>query len=424
MSFSDNVKRWFNPSFQPTMYYVGYTQMSNGPLNVFPTTYTCNTAIEICSTIIANTVASIPIGLYNDVNDGFDEVVKSDPRYHMLHHNPNGYTNRYTFWHTMEKVKQTEGESFAIIHKDPETGAIELEFVPSTLVVGLPFFENGYLKYRFATNGAKSIFDSSEIIHFKRDTYNGITALKPYNVLSEEIKRMYLANKTITNYYENDAKTTKYLKTTVTSGDVAKLEDAANKFRKEAGGTHIDSNKTRVTGNFDQIVAFPRLPGNSEIQELTNDQNDALYLATIEKATLNIAAYYQIPPHYLNIMQAQKNSNIQSLQLDFKSSTISHTLNSNRQELEMKFLTTDEIDNGMSIKYNTNAILELSTEERMRRYEALQKTAGMTMNEVREIENMSFIEGGDSHYLFNQMTTMESLNSGPNTQDASTGVKL
>jgi HK97 family phage portal protein len=418
MNFIESVKRFFNPSFN-TMYYVGYSQMSNGPKNIFPTTCIYNTAIEICSTIIANTVASIPIGLYVDEN-GFDKVVKDDPRYHMLHHNPNGYTNRYIFWHTMEKVKQKEGESFAIIHKFPKTNMVELEFVPTPLIVGLPFFEGGFLKYRFATNNGQSIFDASEVIHLKRDTFNGISAVKPYEVLQEEIKRIYLANKTITNYYENDGKSTKLLKTTVTSGELAKLEKAANKFREETGGTYINDKGEIAKGSFDKIVAFPRLPGNSEIQELSNDQNDALYLATIEKAVLAIAAYYQIPPHYLNIMAAQKNNNVQTLQLDFKSSTIAHTLNSNRQELEMKLLKTYEIDKGMSIKYNTDAILELSTEERMRRYEALQKVAFMTPNEVRQVEGMPSIDGGNEHYLFDQFTTLNQMNKEFNTKDTST----
>jgi len=404
MNLSDNLKRFFNLNGSLPVY-IGFSQI-NGTKNTFPTSQVTNTAQEICVRIIANTIASIPINLYKSV-DGFKEVIKTDIRYKTLHHRPNGYTNRFTFWHTMEMAKQKYGNSYAVIHKFEND--IQLEYFHPTLLVKT-YFEEGFLKYIFKTDEGDKTFDASLVIHFKRDSVDGVFGVDPYTVLSEEIKRTYLANKTITNYYENDGKSTKFLKTTVTTGDIAKLEKAADRFREEAGGSYYDKDNKIVKGDFDKIVAFPRLPGNSEIQVIPNDQNDDLYLSTIEKSDLNIAAYYGIPPHYLNILQSQKNSNVETMQLDFKSSTISHILNQNRQELEMKLLKTYEIDSGMSIEYNVNSILELSSAERMKQYESLQKTAFMTPNEVRKIESMSRIDGGDSHYIFEQMTTIEGLN--------------
>lgn len=414
MTFIDSIKRAFTPSFSNnTSYYIGYSEL-NSIKNIFKNDGE-NTAINICARIIANTVASIPINVYRDAN-GFKEIVKEDFRYKTLHYNPNGYTTAYTFWHTMETAKQINGNAFAIIHKFPETNSIMLEFVHPSLLFHKPYFENGFLKYCFKATEGNRIFDASEVIHFKRDSKDGIMGLNPYDVLFEEIKRTYLANKTVTNHYENDGKSTKFIKTTVTSGEIAKLEKAANKFREETGGTYYNDKNELVKGNFDKIVAFPRLPGNSEIQVIPDQINDALYLATIQNCDLKIAAFYGIPPHYLNIMQAQKNNNVETLQLDFKASTIQNILRSNRQELEMKLLTTEERDNEMSIEYNVMSIVELDHKTRLDGYSSLQKTAFMTPNEIRKIEGMNPIEGGDEHYIFDQMTTLEGINK----EDAST----
>jgi HK97 family phage portal protein len=397
-----SIKRFFSTP----IYLTGYTELPSTKI-IFPDGRIHNSAMDICTSIIANTVASIPINLYKDV-EGFKDVLRGDIRYNMLHNRPNGYTNRYVFWHTMELAKQRYGNSYALIHKFPNE--IVLEYMHPLLLVEKPFFKGGFLKYKFKTNDGNRIFDSSDIIHFKRDSIDGITGIDPYEELFEDIKRTYFANKTIANYYENDGKSTKFIKSTLTVGDANKIDKAANKFREESGGSYLNENNKIVKGDFDKIIAYPRLPGNTEIQELANDQNDALYLATIEKADLNIAAHYGVPPHYLNIMQAQKNNNVETLQLDFKSSTIAHTLNQNRQELQMKLLTSNELDEGMSIEYNANAILELSSAERMAQYESLQKTAGMAYNEVRKIEGMKRIENGDEHYIFNQMAPLEDIN--------------
>jgi len=408
MSFFNSIKRKITPSFyNDSSYMTNYSQMSL-VTNVYDNERN-NSAIDICSRVIANTVASIPINIYKDVNQ-FKEVVKKDNRYKLLHYQVNDYTSAYTFWHTMEMVKQENGNSFAIIHKFPETKTYALEFVHPSKLVKKPFFKDGFLKYTFNTNSGNKTFDATEVIHFKRDSIDGIMGLDPYNSLKEVIERMWLANKTIRNHYKNDGKSTKFLKSVVTTGDINKLNKAIQKFRKETGGSYFDENNKLKTGNFDNIVSFPGLPGNTEIQEIANELNDALYLATIQACKLDIASHYQIPAHYLNILQAQKSSDVETLQLDFKSSTIQHICRSNRQELEMKLLTTAERDQEMSIEYNTMAYMELDHDTRLKGYESLQKTASISMNEVRQKEHMPPIKNGDEHYLFDQMTTLDQIN--------------
>lgn len=417
MNFRDSIKRYFGPS--NVIPYNTYSILP-GIINTFPTTEVSNIYLDICSRAISNTVANIPLNIYILNDKGFKEVVTNDWRYSLLHHRPNDYMNRYKFGNALEYTKQRYGESFAVIHKfkSPKniiTGSFE-PLHPS-LLTRRYFDDSGLLKFEFTTSKGIKIYDANDVLHFMRDSQDGVNPIRPYDILYEEIKRIYLANKTITNYYKNDGKGTRYIKTTGigTKGEIAQIDSGLNKFREEMGGASYDTNNKRVEGNVDKTISYPRAPGNSEIGEVANVQNDALYLATIEKAALNIAAEYGIPAHYLNIMQAQKNNNVQTMQLDFKSTTIAHTLNQNRQEWETKLLTTEEIDKGMSIEYNVNAILELSSEERMAQYASLQKTARISANEVRKIEGMEWIEGGDVHPIFDQMTSLEKLDSGPST---------
>lgn len=411
MDLFTSLKRAFQPSFYKTTY-TFYTPYGGTARNVFDPTDRSNTAINICSKAIADKVASISLGIYKTEKIGegsFKKLIKEDPRYKLLHWEPNGYTTSFVFWHTMEITKQRNGNSFAIIHKFPDTNTIALEFIHPSFLVGKPFFERGILKYTFSSNEGNVTYDSSKIIHFKGESDDGIMGNNPYNILNEEVKRAYLANKTITNYYENDGKSTKFLKTTATVGDIARLEGAVNRFRKQTGGAYYDEKNKLVKGDIDNKVPFPELPGNAEIQEIANNQNHDLYNAIIQDCNLKIAAFYRIPPHVLNILQAQKNSDVEALQLDFKISTVQYNLDSNRRELEMKLLSSKEREAGYSIEYNTMTTVELDHDARMKGYESLQKTAMMTPNEVREIEGMRPIPGGDSHYIFNQFTTLEEL---------------
>ena len=80
-------------------------------------------------------------------------------------------------------------------------------------------------------------------------------------------------------------------------------------------------------------------------------------------------------------------------------------------ELEQKLLTTDELDKGYAIEYNTMASVELDHMTRLRGYESLQKTARLTPNEVRKEEGLPWIDGGDSPLVFDQFTKLENIDS-------------
>lgn len=385
-------------------------ELENSSSILFPENWRSNRAIDICSRVIANTVASIPITLYADSNKEKTEL-KNDIRYDMLHHYPNSYTNRFAFWFSMEYTKQNYGNAFALIHRFPKN--IQLEFISPLLYTYSYSIEKGVLYYKF-NNGKKYVSD--DIIHFRRGAFDAIMGPNPYDILKEEIQREYFANQTVSNFYKNGAKGRLFLKTQTTNGNIKELKEALNRFRKENGSSYYNEKNEKVQGDLNNFVDFPMMPGNTEVQEIANDPNSELYLALIQDCDLKIAAHYQIPPQYLNILQAQTINNAETRQLDFKSSTIQSTLSSNRQELQMKLLSTEEVKNGMSIEYNTMATVELDHNTRMRGYESLQKTAWMTPNEIRRMEGYPSIEGGDEHLVFDQFTTASSLTKGDNNK--------
>jgi HK97 family phage portal protein len=390
-----------------------------------------NPSKKICAKILANTIASIPINVMQLVTDPdvskypFRKVLKDDHRYKTLHHSPNGYTTSYDFWSTMEYNAQSDGNSYAIIHRfkdgskvkyKGEENTVILEIVPISMQYRelLPYLnDEGDLIYTFKTKQGKKEFKSSDIIHFKNTSSNGLTGSNPNKDLEEYLTLYFLANRTITNHYERDGKGKIFVKTTVTTGKREELLERMAEFRKQAAGYYKDNKGNTITSDSNEIIPYPALPGNSELQYVPDTQDDTLYLNTIKNADLKIAAYYGIPPHFLNVLEANKNSNLETLQLDFNSLTIQHILRSRRAELEMKLLTEEEREKGLSIEYNAMAIVELDHKTRMSGYESLSKTAFMTPNEVRTLEGMHPIPGGDQHYIFDQFTTLEDIGDTP-----------
>jgi HK97 family phage portal protein len=408
MNFFDRV---FKRSYSnlPTFY---WREIING-VYTYDDDYSIynNAAADTCSTLIANTIASIPLNILikSDVKKT-TLIQKDDPRYDLLHYYPNDYQSAFSFWHLMEYTKQMEGNSFARIIR-PKGKQIVLEFIHPKLLYQKGYeIKNGILNYKFV-NGEKIVnIPSSEIIHFKLKSRDGYIGEKPEVALSKYLQLSYMAIKTITTYYVKGGKGRDFIKTQIEGVDTKKIKEKIADFRKEAAGYWVDEKGNKHSFDLDKVVPFPELPGFSEVQHLPDDQNADLFNAVMEYCNLQMGAFYQIPGHYLNILKAEKNNNVETRQLDFKSATIDHQLRQNRQELEMKLLTSLERKSGYSIEYNTMSIVELDHETRMKGYESLQRTAGMTWNEVRLLENMELRPDGDNPFIFNQMTTPDQIN--------------
>lgn len=352
--------------------------------------------------ILADDLGSFPLGIFRNDPDGSKEAMKDDYRYALLHYNPNGYTTSNTFFSTLEYIRNVRGNSFARINRDGNGFVTSLEVLHPDRIREYKV-SGGQLFYGYTDdsgNGPKWV-NSSEFLHFRMLSNDGIWGMNPIEKLRLNLSTTYKAFTTIDKFYDNNATSPKALKTLIPEGVnpkdwQAKVADFTEKY-----------------GGFKNAGKVISLPPFTELQDITLSFADAEFISTIRFNADQIAALYKVPPHMLGNFESSKFNNLEQLQLNYKINTIRPILRMYRQELEFKLLTAQERLDGVSIEFNSNAIVETDSATRIANLKELFGMGVVTPNQIAKFEgHPTFEDGGDYHYLLNQYMSVEGYSNG------------
>lgn len=365
------------------------------------------TAISSCYTavkILGETLSRLPLFIYLNNEDG--RIKQPDHNlYDILHYNPNNYLTSQSFFNTMEVHRNLKGNAYAKIHRNKNTGRVKsLEIIPPSRVLGYKI-ENGELYYKLKTSDENKvdIIHCMDILHFRHMSKDGIMGLNPVEALRLNLSMTNKGLKTIDSFYENNANTSKAIKSTISGVNQTKMIEAIEQFKKEYSGS-VNAGKL-----------LP-LPPNTELQDVTMSFVDAQFISTIKFNSDQISALFGLPSHLLGNYESSKFNNVEQLQLNFKVNTMAAILRMYRQEMEFKLLSQKERKSGLSIEFNSDAMVETDYKTRIDGYGKLQGTGAITPNDIAKKEGYKTFKNGDKHYMFNQYVALEDITK-PNNID-------
>jgi HK97 family phage portal protein len=160
------------------------------------------------------------------------------------------------------------------------------------------------------------------------------------------------------------------------------------------------------------------LTGGAKWAPISVSPEDAQFLATRAMQTSEIAMLFGVPPHMLGQVDRTTSwgKGIEEQTLGF----LKYTLQAWVQRIEDAW--TPLVPKGIKAYFNLDGLLRADTTTRYAAYQAARNAAVMTPNEVRALENLPPIEGGDD--LFAPLNSAHTTDPGwtpgqpdPNDQD-------
>lgn len=124
---------------------------------------------------------------------------------------------------------------------------------------------------------------------------------------------------------------------------------------------------------------------------------DMQFLESIRATDLDIANFFGMSLHMLNMGKEAYNSNEQKY-LEYLSGTLDAYLVQFEQAARVRWLPTDQ-QAATYFKFNRNALLRMNAKERAQTNEIKIRSAQMTPNESRSLDEMSAYPGGDQFYI-------------------------
>ena len=347
------------------------------------------TAVWCAIRLLAESVSSLPISVYSKQTNGDKlEDVKS-PIYKLIKFKPNFYQNKITFFEYIMLCICTEGNSYVQIVRNNSGTPVELICLnPENVTVVI---NGGELFYQVDNGG---VLDSSDILHFKTLTDDGINGISPIDQCAKALKYSENLQEFGNTFFSNGAKPSSILQTDRALSDTA-LQRLKTSFNNNYGKLK-NSNSTIV---LEEGLTFKPISISPE---------QAQFLSSRQFSIEEVARIFNIPPHMLKDLSKSSFNNIEMQSQEFLTYTLMPYINRLEQEMNLKLFRTNELGSKF-VEFNVNGLLRGDVKSRTEAYRSAITNGYMTINEVRQKENMNSIKNGDKHFMQMNMTTIDKI---------------
>lgn len=107
---------------------------------------------------------------------------------------------------------------------------------------------------------------------------------------------------------------------------------------------------------------------------------------------------FGVPPHMVGHTEKTTSwgSGLEQQTLAFLQFTLRERLKRIEQAINKQLLTREERQNGVYVSFNLESLLRADSQGRAKFYQVMTLIGAMTINEVRRLENLPPVDGGDT----------------------------
>jgi len=358
-------------------------------------------AVYACNRVLADSMASLPVGLFRTEPDGDIRPADKRAENRLIAVAPSALYTSYSFRSTLQFNLGMRGNAYARIRRDGRGGARELRILHPSCVRA--FFYEDNLYYEILPNpaaghsGPREVVTPNDILHIASLSTDGINGRSPITVLRDTIG-IGLGNRDyVASIQKNGGRVRGYLK-------------HPNKLNQE----QVTGLRQNFTGPISR-GEFPLLENGVEFSAVSLTPADAEFINTHKLTTLDIARAYRIPPHMIGDLERATFSNIEHQALEFVKHTLLPWIKNWEQELNRKLLPVELQDNHF-FRFNLEGMLRGDIRSRMEAYTKAIQWGILNRDEVRDLEARNRIPDGLGEIF------LTPLNMAPLTQDTIDGV--
>lgn len=340
------------------------------------------TAVFACVRVLSETIASLPLILYKRGQDDSKEPARDHYLYPMLHDTPNNFQTALEFFEMAVGHLCLRGNSYSFLERDGRNQIRRIvPFHPDRITPKLVDASRQILAYEYTDDtGKRTLYDAEDIWHLRGLSSDGFIGISPVEMARRAIYLAAVAEDHGATYFANGAR----------ASGIAKLPgilkaDAKLRLQESLQKAMSGDNKFKVVV-FEQGLDWTQL-------SLTNE--DSQYLETRAFQVEEIARIFRVPA--ILIGHPDKSSTYASAE-QFMMSFVVHTLRPWLVRIEQsinKYLLTDQERSSYFARFKLDALLRGDIVSRYAAYAVARQNKWMSANEIRALEEMNPIVGGD-----------------------------
>jgi HK97 family phage portal protein len=345
-----------------------------------------------CVRVISDTVASLPCFLYKRTSTG-KEKAENHAVYRVLHQQPNPFMTPFEFRQTLTGHLCLYGNAYAEIERAGGQVVNLWPLRPDRMRLQV-FSDKVFYYYITPEGGERQLTD---VFHLRGLSSDGLIGYSPITLARETLGLAKASEEYRARFFSNDARPGGVLMHPGVLGD-----QAYNQLRRRWDENHQGlSNRSRVA----------ILEEGMKWQDVGVPPDDAQFIQGQEFSKSDIAAIYRVPSYKIGLLKPGTVSfaSVEQQAIDFVTDCIRPWLVCWEQRTNLSLLTPAERKVLFS-EFLIDALLRGDSDSRARFYQALFNMGVLTINEIREKENMNGIgPDGDRHYLQQNLAPIDML---------------
>lgn len=365
---------------------------------------TASTAVKVsavlrCVDVVAKTMASLPLNLYQNTENGGKKKAVFHPVYGLLYRLPNPETTAYEFWHMyLFNLMLTTG-AYAKIVRDRNGFIRALWNIPTANVttdrnrINSERYIDVYL-----TNGQTERLHPGEYMFTPGLRFtSGTDPEDPIRIAADVLGLTMALNGYAKDFFENGTNLGGFVEYP------SAVSDTAYKNFKDSWGEVYAG----VTNQ--HKIAF--MEDGFKFTQLGRNPNDAQALESRKFEIVEICRLFGVPPHKVFDLERATFSNIEQQNIEYVQESISPMSVRLEQTIYKDLLTVRERET-LYAKFNVNALLRGDSAARTVYYHNARQDGWMNVNDIRELEDMDRVpaeEGGDVYAVNGNMIPLSSV---------------
>lgn len=350
-------------------------------------------AVWACVRLLSESISTLPLKIYVRQPDGSRKAATDHPAYSILCRRPNSEMTPSRFMLMVVASICLRGNAF-----------IEKKFIANRLVSLVPLLPQnmvvkrlvtGALEYKYTENGNERVIPVKNIMHIRGFGLDGVCGMMPMKTGRDVIGSAMAVEESAAKIFEQGLQSSGFLS----------AENALSDEQRE----RLRSYMAAFTGskNAGKIMV---LEGGLKYQGVTMNPEDAQMLESRSFSIEEICRWFRVPPFMVGHTTKQSSwaSSLEGMNLQFLTHTLRPLLVNIEQEIGRCLLDRDD---EVFAEFSVEGLLRADSAGRAAYYTSALQNGWMSRNDVRRLENMPPIEGGDIYTVQLNLTQLKNLES-------------
>ena len=349
--------------------------------------------VNRCLEVISDSIGKMPAYCIDSRTRARVEIPVLD----LLNSRPNEGMTPFVRRKLLELNRLVKGNAYDWILRDPVSMApVELIPIPAQLVI--PWRDpTGRIWYDVSHpyTGEVMRLRAEDVCHYKGYTRDGLKGLSVLERAAAIIGAGSAAQEYQNAYYTNGGQPSGVLQAEADLGGYVRGPDGQPTEVKVKDALRAEWERVHSGPSNSHRVAI--LDHGLKYQAITATMAEAQFVETHDLTVIDICNFFGVPAYKVNAGKQSYSSNEQNA-IEYVVSTLQPIVTQMEQEMSWRLLMPRQIQAGLELRLNMMVELRGDFDSRAGWYEKMRDIGVYSVNDIRALEDLPDVEGGESRY--------------------------